>query len=673
MCFKSCRSGQILGIRQIRESDFKCPGAAPGKSLSESLVTCLCSTDRIAFDFRLLQSPNMPRLSAANLIPPAVSFLLALALTPAVRSVARRWGFVARPKTDRWHKNPTSMMGGVAIWLAVIVTYLTLVPHTRQDWVVVGAGTFLFLVGLVDDLIHTKPYQKLIGQVMGAAIVVNYGLVLPWTRSLPLNMVITIFWLIGITNAINLLDNMDGLATGIAAITSGFLTFNFVASNQPTEALMLAVFTAALVGFLIYNSHPASIFMGDCGSMFIGFFLATSALVNVSGGRSRSLLPVLAVPILVLFIPIFDTTFVTVLRKFSGRAASQGGRDHTSHRLVALGMSERRAVLMLYGLAALSGLLAIMVRELKPDVSLALVAVFTLALTLLGVYLAGVKGYDEESQAVAARDKPLFAFLVDFSYKRRIFEVLLDVVLITLSYWAAYAIKFGAFSNSPAWKLFLRTLPILVVVRLAAFLFFGVYRGIWRYTSIDDLMAFAKAVAAGSVVGMLIILFKFRFQGFSRAIFVIDALVMLMLLAGSRMAFRFFRQVLPTTNSDNGQRVLIYGAGDAGELLLRELLNNRELRYAPVGFMDDDPKKQGKVIHGFRVFGGNGLLTEIVREHKVDQVLISTPHISEERIAEILRECEARNIGLKRMSIKIESIGEARLPTIARSASNGEL
>ncbi len=318
----------------------------------------------------------------SNLIPPAVAFVLALALTPAIRALARRRGLVARPKIDRWHKRPTAMMGGVAIWWAVVLTYLAFVPHTGQGWVVVGAASFLFLVGMVDDLIHIKPYQKLIGQVIGAAIVVNYGLVLPWTRSLPANMVITIFWLIGITNAINLLDNMDGLATGIAAIASGFLTFNFVAGNQTTEGLMLAVFAAALLGFLVYNSHPASIFMGDCGSMFIGFFLASAALVNVSGGRSRSFIPVLAVPILVLFIPIFDTTFVTILRKLSGRAASQGGSDHTSHRLVALGMSERRAVLMLYGLAGLSGVLAITVREFKTDVSIALVVTFTVALTL---------------------------------------------------------------------------------------------------------------------------------------------------------------------------------------------------------------------------------------------------------------------------------------------------
>src|SRR5882672_2861950 len=611
-------------------------------------------------------------LSASILLPPAVSFALALALTPVVRVLARRWGFVAKPKVDRWHKKPTAMMGGVAIWLAVIATYLVLVPHSKQGWVVVGAASFLFFVGLIDDWLHAKPYQKLIGQVIGAAIVVNYGLILPWTRSLPVNMLITIFWLIGITNAINLLDNMDGLATGIAAIAACFLTFNFLTGGQMTEAVMTAVFATALMGFLIYNSNPASIFMGDSGSMFIGFFLAGAALVNVTGGRSRSFVPVLAVPILVLFIPIFDTTFVTILRKLSGRAASQGGRDHTSHRLVALGMSERRAVWLLYGLAGLSGLLAITVRSIKADVSLALIAGFTLGLTLLGVYLAGVKGYDEVEQAVAEGEKP-FAFLVDFSYKRRIFEVLLDIVLIMLAYWAAYAVKFGPVSNSPAWRLFLRTLPVLVVVRLAAFLFFGVYRGIWRYTSIDDLMSFAKAVAAGSIVSMLIILFKLRFQGFSRAVFLIDALVMLMLLAGSRMTFRLFRQVLPVANGGAGRRVLIYGAGDAGELLLRELVNNRDLRCSPVGFMDDDPMKQGKVIHGFRVFGGNGLLKKVIDQHRVEQVLISTPRLSAERTSEIQRECEAQNIEVKRMSIRIEDVDDNRLSPITIAARKGDL
>ncbi|CAN5860226.1 hypothetical protein BH18ACI4_BH18ACI4_02590 [soil metagenome] len=593
--------------------------------------------------------------SSLNLLSVALAFGLAVALTPLVRALARRLRMVAKPKTDRWHKQPTAMLGGVAIWAAVVLSYVAFIPQTPIGWRIIIASTFLFLVGLVDDVIHTKPYQKLIGQIMGAAFIIYYGLSLPWTNSLPLNMALTIFWLIGITNALNLLDNMDGLAAGISVIASCFLGLSFLHTGQQTEALMVLTFAGALLGFLIYNSNPASIFMGDCGSLFVGFFLASTALVNVSGGRSRSFLPVLAVPILVLFIPIFDTTFVTVLRKISGRAASQGGRDHTSHRLVALGMSEPHAVWMLYGLAALSGILALLVQRMKLDVSLAAIAGFTILLTLLGVYLAGVKVYDQ-AEETSLRDKSPFTFLIDFSYKRRIFEVLLDVVLIILCYWSAYAIQFGALSESAAWKLFLQTLPVLVFVKMATFLVMGVYRGLWRYTSIDDLIVFVKAVVLSTIASVLVVLFAFRFEGFSRTVFLLDGLLMFMFLAGSRLAFRLFRQLLPAPNGRNGTRVLIYGAGDAGELLLREILNNRDLNYSPVGFLDDDLTKSGKVIHGLKVLAANGDLTSVCRQHEVDELLISSSKMSEERVQEIVLSCNEEDITVRRMRITIEEL-----------------
>jgi UDP-GlcNAc:undecaprenyl-phosphate GlcNAc-1-phosphate transferase len=592
--------------------------------------------------------------STISLVAVAASAILALALTPIVRAFARSVGVIAKPKSNRWHKKPTAMLGGVAIWLSVLIGYYIFVPSSPYGWVIIDASTFLFLVGLADDLLNTKPYQKLIGQVMGSAFVVYYGLSLPWTRSSSVNVALTIFWLIGITNAINLLDNMDGLAPGIAAIASSFLAISFINTSHTTEALMLMIFAGALLGFLIYNSNPASIFMGDSGSMFVGFFLASSALVNLTGGRSRSLVPVLAVPILILFIPIFDTTFVTILRKVSGRAASQGGRDHTSHRLVALGMSERRAVWMLYSFAALAGILGLLVQRVKLDVSLAAIAFFTVLLTLLGVYLAGVKVYDETDEALALKNKSLYTFLIDVSYKRRIFEVLLDLILILLSYWCAYALKFGAFSN--AWRLFLRTLPVLVFVKMASFLVMGVYRGIWRYTSLDNLIVFAKAVVLSSALSVLVILFAFRFEGFSRTIFIIDGILMFMFLAGSRMAFRLFRQVLPVSGSTEGRRVLIYGAGDAGELVLRELLNNRELKYVPVGFVDDDPAKSGKVIHGLKVYAGNGDLSAVCRQHEVNELLISISRMPEDRLQEILGFCRTHDVSVRRMKISIEDL-----------------
>ncbi|HEX2641045.1 MAG TPA: MraY family glycosyltransferase, partial [Pyrinomonadaceae bacterium] len=274
----------------------------------------------------------MQNLLADPFVLTLIAGVVAAVLTYGVRELAHKFGFVAKPKADRWHKRPTAMMGGAAIFLTTALMYAAFVPKTYESLILLAGATFLFLVGLVDDILHIKPYQKLAGQLIGATFVVGMGLKLPLTGYELVDIWITVFWIIGITNAVNLLDNMDGLAAGIAGIAAISLSFSFAANGQTAELVLIAVFIGSLLGFLIFNFNPASIFMGDCGSMFVGFVLSTSVLLNQVGGRSRGIVPILAVPVLILFVPIFDTTFVTVLRKLWGRKASEGGRDHTSHR-----------------------------------------------------------------------------------------------------------------------------------------------------------------------------------------------------------------------------------------------------------------------------------------------------------------------------------------------------
>lgn len=583
-------------------------------------------------------------------------FLCAVLFTAAVRSFAWRFGYVAKPKSDRWHKRPTAMLGGVAIFAAVALIYLLVVPFSAESLVVMGASSFLFLVGFLDDQLNIKPYQKLIGQLIGASIIVGFGMRLPLTGMELVDIWITVFWLVGITNAINLLDNMDGLAAGIAAIAAVSLTYGLAANGQMAVAALVAVFVGALAGFLVFNFNPASIFMGDAGSMFVGFFLASSVLLSETGGRSRGILSILAVPVLILFVPIFDTTFVTLLRKLWGRKASQGGRDHTSHRLVALGLSERTAVLMLWGFAVAAGVLAYFVSQLSTTQSLALIAVFTIVLTIIGVYLSKVKVYDERQEELASQNNAVFAFLVDVSYKRRVFEVFLDAILITLSYYAAYVFLFGSFETSGNWDLFIKSIPLLVVLKLFAFLAAGVYRGLWRYTSISDLFTFAKGVFAGSVLSILGVLLLYRFEGYSRAVFVLDAMILLFALVGSRLAFRLIRELLPVPHASEGRRALIYGAGDGGEMVLREFRNNAELQYIPVGFIDDDARKHGKVISSLKVFDANGSLPEICEELNVDEIVISFREFEPETMTSIREFCRDNNIALKRAHIRIDPV-----------------
>jgi UDP-GlcNAc:undecaprenyl-phosphate/decaprenyl-phosphate GlcNAc-1-phosphate transferase len=587
-----------------------------------------------------------------------IAFVISVVATYFVRERAHKFGFVAKPKEDRWHKKPTAMMGGVAIFVTTILVSFLFVEQTKETYVVLGASSFLFIVGLLDDILHIKPYQKLIGQVIGTGIILGFGMILPWTDSQLINIGITIFWLIGITNAINLLDNMDGLATGISTIAAFSLALGFATGEHTSELLVISIFIGSLVGFLVFNFNPASIFMGDCGSMFVGFFLASSVMFNQTGGRSRGVMSVLAVPVLILFIPIFDTTFVTVLRKIWGRKASQGGRDHTSHRLVALGLSERSAVLMIYAFAIVAGSIALFVRELETTQSLALIAIFSLLLGIVGVYLAKVKVYEEQDNEITGEGNVAFGFLYEITHKRRIFEVFLDIFLITLSYYASYLLLFGEFESTRDWDVFSRSLPILIVANLGSFLVVGVYRGIWRYTSIRDLFTFAKGVSLGSILTVITLLLLYRFYEYSRGVFIVHSILLFASVSASRLAFRVFRQLLPVGNIGEGRRTLIYGAGDGGELLLRELKNNPDWKYFPIGFVDDDSNKKDKVINGLKVFGGSENLSKILIDNEIEELLLSFRDISNEKLREIKEECESSNIALKRAWLKIESFDE---------------
>jgi len=583
------------------------------------------------------------------------AFSLSLTLTFLTRNLARKYGLVAKPRVDRWHKKPTAMYGGVPIFITVWLFYFFFVQWSREITVILVGSSFLFLVGLIDDIFNIKPYQKLLGQIFGALFIIGNGLFLNWTESTLINSAITLFWIIGITNAINLLDNMDGLAAGIATIAAVVIVISLYETGGYSDALIISGFIGALLGFLVFNFNPASIFMGDSGSMFIGFFISTSILLSQTAGRSRSIASVLAVPVLTLLVPIFDTIFVTILRKLSGKKISQGGRDHTSHRLVALGLSERKAVFLLYGFATTAGILAIIVRNLEFIQSLGLIATFSVLLIMIGIHLAKVKVYEEQKEA--QQQNAIFTFLVDISYKRRIFEIFLDIFLISLSYYLANTLIFGSIENDEnRWESFLMTLPIMIVLKLLAFLLFGVYRGIWRYTTLGDSITFAKAVVAGSVLCILT-LFFFRFEEIPRTVIVLDALFLFVALTASRLTFRLLRRMLPYQPKPNCRKVLIYGAGDGGEMLLREIYNNPKLNYLPVGFIDDDPMKQGKTINGLKIFGSNGALSQVCEESGVQEIIISCKQLKPENLHKVKDFCRETGIVLKKAELKIETIG----------------
>jgi UDP-GlcNAc:undecaprenyl-phosphate GlcNAc-1-phosphate transferase len=554
----------------------------------------------------------------------------------------------------------------VGIYLAFMLAYLIYRPYwVRGDLILVGCSTIVFLLGLVDDVVHLRPSSKLVGQIVAASALTAFTLRLGWTGNTVVDMALTIFWLVAITNALNLLDNIDGLAAGIACIAAGFLVYFYVRSGQFGEAYLAACLVGAGVGFLAYNFHPASIFMGDSGSHFLGFFLAGVTLLDRVYG-SRKAVSVLAVPVLLMLIPIVDTTLVTLSRKLERKPVSQGGKDHTSHRLVALGMSERAATLTLWGLGIVSGLIAVLVRGLPWSTALLVVAVFALAVVLIAIYLGRVRVHGAEVQGTSGTEAPeteaqaatkasgVVPVTADLLRRLRVFEVLNDLIIIFIAYFGAFLLRWEGTLLEPYYTMFLKSLPGVVGVQMAALLLLGLYRGVWRYTSIGDLLLIFKGVAAASAGSVMFVLLVFRFEDFSRAVFVLDALLLLVLLAGSRLSFRLIQTWLVKKFRPPGRRTLIYGAGDAGELLLREILSNPRLELHPIAFLDDDPAKEGKEIQGLRILRPNGRLGEILSRYEAEDVVVSTARLSDERWEAIKEECSERSIRCRRMRILLE-------------------
>jgi UDP-GlcNAc:undecaprenyl-phosphate/decaprenyl-phosphate GlcNAc-1-phosphate transferase len=582
-----------------------------------------------------------------------VTFAASVALVPVCRLVAIRMGYVARPKADRWHQRQTALLGGVAIG-AVALAGGWIVDDGGHLRVLLVAGAGIFLLGLVDDVVSLRPSTKLVAEIAIASVLVYFGYRLHWFESLTLDALLTLFWIVGVTNAFNLLDNMDGLCAGIGIIVAGALLVGAVEAGNMAHASYLVVLMGALSGFLLYNFSPASIFMGDTGSLFIGLTLSAVALEPAAGSRGGSgVLSIVGAPVLLLLIPIFDTTLVTVLRLLSGRKPSQGGRDHSSHRLVAIGLPERKAVVVLWTLAALGALIAIELRVAGSGLGPPVAAVFVLGMIIFAVYLSHVRVYDE-SQASLIRNGRITPFVDNLMYKRRAAEVMLDVCLVAVSYYVAYRLRFEGPEYAVYFPQFITSLPVVIGVQLVALFAVGAYRGVWRYFGLMDGVTFFKGVALGAVGIVTALVFLFRFEQYSRGVFVIYAAILLLALNGSRASFRLISEFIRRRRA--GERLVIYGAGDGGSLVVREMLGDTYGRYRVLGFIDDDPAKLRRRVQGYPVLGGYDTLEVLVRERAIDGVVVSARDISGDRLQTLESLCAEHGILLARLHFRFEQL-----------------
>jgi UDP-GlcNAc:undecaprenyl-phosphate GlcNAc-1-phosphate transferase len=587
------------------------------------------------------------------LLPAVTAFGLSALVTPLVARAATALGFVAVPKMDRCHRRTVPMMGGLAITAGTLVSAFAWGQGGGFPVILLIAGAMAAL-GLADDVMRIKPITKLTGQILIACAAAVLLPPLHWTGVLPVDALLTIFWIVGVTNALNLLDNMDGLCAGIAIVAGVALFFTV---DDPFSRTMAAAVVGGAAGFLLYNFQPASIFMGDCGSLFLGSLIATLALGTERSMVRGGLLSTMAVPVLMLLLPIFDTTFVTISRKLSSRAASMGGRDHTSHRLVAMGFSERQAVLFCYGIAATTAATAVLLGSSAVAEANVLIALMLVMLMLLAVQLSRVKVY-EGADWVLLRNQRYTPLLIEIMYKRRMLEVLMDLVLATTTYYAAYILRFD--KDFPLYyHTFEQSVPIVVGCELAMFYVAGLYRGVWRYLGVSDLTTYAKAVVGGTIVSVAALVYLYRFENYSRAVFVINAMALTLLLLGSRLSFRVIGE-LAARYGAAGRCAIIYGGGDGGAVLIRELRNNSALDLRAVAFIDDDPLKKGTRILGVPVRGDISHLPALIRELNPAAVLLSTRKLPPERLASLQEICFTSGIDILRLDFKLSDLPDEK-------------
>jgi UDP-GlcNAc:undecaprenyl-phosphate GlcNAc-1-phosphate transferase len=541
-----------------------------------------------------------------------VSFVLVALATPAVIALAWRMGWVARPREDRWHCRPTALMGGVAIFFGTVASWVA-----TCDWHAVAPvalpATAMFLLGLVDDRCwELRPHQKLIGQLAAGAVLIATHVqfsALPPLLALPL----ALLWVVGITNAVNLLDNMDGLAAGVSCISALALAAYCLEEGAQAVAPAVLALAGACAGFLLYNFNPARIFMGDCGSLFIGFSLAALAIQG-SNRAAPNLVLSLLVPVAVLAIPIFDTTLVAVVRFMNGRPIMPGFRDHSSHRMVSLGLSERGTVLTFYFLTALAGALALGATRLPLLVVVLSATLGFLGLATLGFYLGFIKLYPEPSTA-----PPTGRFLrTRLLYKKQLLQVVLDALLIPLAFAGAHVIRFDGQLPPMFAEGVLAALPIILLAKLAGLALCRAYRGVWRYAGMADALAAIAGSTCGSLLAVVLIATLQGFRELSRGAFVVDWLLLTLLAVAARLSYRILRQLFAMLPAQGGPRVLILGAEEEALALVCQLRDPLAANRAHVvGILDEDPATHGRLLNGVPVLGPLAALPVLMESRQI--------------------------------------------------------
>ena len=625
----------------------------------------------------------------------AISFLASLLLTPLVRTLAFRIGAVDSPGKRKVHRVPTPRLGGVAIVLSVSLSVAVffasellstgVTPLRSEAWMpVLLGGALIFFIGVWDDIRPLRAWVKFLFQLAAALVAIYYGLYIKEISLFGsdrfelgfLAWPITILWIVGITNAFNLVDGLDGLAAGLALIAGGTSATLFLLRGDASTALFLIILVAALAGFLRYNFNPATIFLGDSGSLVIGYSLAVTA---IAGSQKQATALAVLIPLLVFGLPIIDT-LLSMLRRFVGglrmftsykapvkeqirclKRMFEADQRHIHHRLLAIGFSHRSAVLVLYLLSlGLSLLATISMLAQYRNAGIILVIVG------LAAYLGIRKlGYEE---LTFLRAGTLLGWYEQLGFDRRFFLGFLDIALIAAAYWGAFALKYEFAWSAELKGWYMETFPLVLLAQLVCFIASGLYRGVWRALGVGDLIQVVVAVGVSVAISFSVAVISQPPGNAIYSFFCIDFLLLAILALSTRSMHRIL-DYLKHREQASGKEVLVYGAGRGGQFVVRELLQNIAFNLRPIGFIDDEPRLLNRSINRLPVLGSSRDLSLLLNARGVDALIVSSKKITPARLKNVLDLCRARQIKVLRYSFNIEPMEETPVTPRTRSAS----
>ncbi len=562
------------------------------------------------------------------------AFVISYVGTLLLLRVRVRDRFIDVPGERSSHDVVKPRLGGIALVSSFFLVFgflLALRPEMREYFPLIAGAAVIFAAGLFDDRGSLPVTVRLAAQIIASLVVVSTGNVVdhiyvPLAGTIELDVLsipFTILFVLTSINFYNFIDGIDGLAAGSASIVGGFLALIAFMLGQENLALICLAVAGASLGFLQFNFPPSRLFMGDSGSTFLGFFFAFAA---ISGNRHTPELPFFITTLLLSSLYL-DAGATLIRRLFRGEKIFQPHHTHYYQRLLALGFNHKQVTVLEYGLTALLGASAVIFFKAGGLFPVFLCVCWLLIFTSL---MLKVRGLERGDRA--------------FFERRTVLVVASDVLLVAIAYYSAFFLRLGFQTSGQHWEAVVKAFPIVLVVRSSCFYWYGLYRGVWKYTSTPDIVRIIKAVTVGTAVILMLLVFFYRFKAFPRSMFVMEYFLLILGLAGARFASRLFHEFGKDAAVSNASRVAIVGAGDEGEQLLREVRTTGGKRSTVVCFIDDDRDKDGLTLQGIPITGPIARMKEICEQQRVDTVLVAALEATGPAIESVIR--TAREAGI---------------------------